>query len=352
MTIVVLDTNALPRGHFSVAAIERVVDEVGGEAIVVVPEVVVWEWAEHARASYVAFEEAARSVHTDQLIIPRPEIAAAPPIDELVDRIQRNLPRHVQVWSPPDHVWRDAVREQVLQVGSGELKVNIKTGAADAIVLACAEAESATGDELVLLVTNDKKLSRNARSLENVRCATGYKGLLEAMYSFVPATDDLAVALGETLPDYFNVFLSEHGEAISFAEHGVAVHVSPGPWNWPADAVLTTVHLKRIDIVEVHDLEVETGERTRRGLAELRLFGDIAGTVIEQHAENLGHTSATRRVVDFSQEFVDVTVEVRWDRHWRVEEVRTTGAAVVVLVDPRISDELDDGYRFCATADS
>ncbi|MFG6475084.1 hypothetical protein ACFXP7_01710 [Microbacterium sp. P06] len=351
MTVVILDTNSLPRGHFSLPALSRLMREAGDSAVVVIPEVVVWEWAEHAYSTYVAVEEAAKAVRVDASILPRPVIAASPSVEELAERIQNTLPAGVRLWSPDGEVWRIALRDQILQIGSGETKGDVKTGAADAVVLACVEAESTQSEDVVLLVTSDKKLQKNALAFENVRCATGDKGLLAAMYSFTPAADDLEVRLMEQLPEYLNIRIGDEGEAISFAEYGVSAHFGPGHGGWPAGAVLSSIWFKRIDIAEIHDLQVESGENRRRGLAELRLFGDFVATILEYHDPKLGAVAVSRTEVDFSQEFVDVTIEVEWDQNWRIREVRATGSAVLVMIDPtRDEADYDDVYGFCATA--
>lgn len=341
MTVIVVDTNALPRGHFSLPALARLIKEAGDSADVVIPEVVVWEWAQHAYATYVAVEEAAKAVRVDASILARPVVTPAPSVEELAERIENSFPAQVRLWSPDGDVWRSALRDQVLQVGSGETKGDVKTGAADAVVLACVEAESAVSEDVVLLVTNDKKLQKNALMFENVRCATGEKGLLAAMYSFTPATDDLAVRLMEELPEYLNIRISEEGEAISFAEYGVGVHFGVGHGGWPAEAVLSSIWFKRIDIAEVHHLQIESGEERRRGLAELRLFGDFVATILEYHDAKLGAVSVSRTELAFSHEFVDVTIEVEWDETWRIQEVRATGSAVLVMIDPD-HDQADD----------
>ncbi|UPL17495.1 hypothetical protein [Microbacterium aurugineum] len=353
MTVVVVDTNALPRGHFSLPALERLLKVAGDASTVVVPEVVVWEWAEHAHSSYVAVEEAAKAVRVDPSILSRPVVDPAPAVEELAERILNSLPVQVKLWSPDREVWRAALRDQVLQVGSGETKSDVKTGAADAVVLACVEAESSEAEDVVLLVTNDRKLRSNALLFDNVRCSTGDKGLLAAMYSFTPATDDLELRLMEQLPEYMNELIGVGGDAVSFSEYGVSVHFGDGHGGWPAGAVLSSLWFNRIDIAEIHDLQVESGEGKRRGLAELRVFGVIKGMILEYHDPKLGALTASRTEVDFSQDFVDVTVEVEWDLNWRIHQVRATGSAVLVQVGPMEDESDDDGVNhFWAMAEA
>ena len=50
--------------------------------------------------------------------------------------------------------------DQVLQLGPGERKEGVKTGAADSLVLACVQqqVDERSGAEAVVLATNDKRL--------------------------------------------------------------------------------------------------------------------------------------------------------------------------------------------------
>lgn len=347
MTVVILDTNALPRGNFSLTSLERLQRTVGQEAAILVPEVVVWEWAEHARASYVAVEEAAKAIRTDASILERPHVPPAPSVEEIAERIIDSLPTGVSIWTPPSEVWREALRDQVMQIGSGEIKGLVKTGAADAVVLACVEAESDQAEDVVLLLTNDKKLRNNASRFENVRCASGDQGLLAAIYTFTPATEDLIVRLMEDLPEFLNAQISEEGKAISFDEYGVGEYLGRQGIQWPANIVLSTIKFQNVLIAEVDDLQVQANEGSRRGLADLRLFGDIVCTILEYHDTEPGETTVSRSDVDFNHEFVDVTIEVQWDLNWRISAVRATGTALLVFIDEEEADG-DDVATFKA----
>jgi len=49
--------------------------------------------------------------------------------------------------------------------------------------------------------------------------------------------------------------------------------------------------------------------------------GNILGDVLMYHEVVPGESGASRAVVDYSSDFVDVTVAVRWDHNWRIETV-------------------------------
>lgn len=337
----------MSRGQYSRAALDSLISAAGRAASVVIPEVVIWEWAEHAHSAHVALEEAVRRNRVDDVVIRRPVVEPVPPIDELVRRIEDSLPAEVQVWRPRSEAWRLALREQVLQTGSGETKNNVKTGAADAVVLACVESESEGAEDAVVILTGDKRLQRSAARFENVRHATGAGGLLAALRTFAPATDDLAIRLMEQLPEYLNERFGDHAETLSFREHGVVVEIGADRTGLKGKAELAELMITHVDIAEIGNIRVEVDGDERIGLAELRVFGNILGNIVAFHEVSPGVAGASRETVDFSSDFVDVTIAVRWDHNWRIDAVLTTGAAVLVLVDPSFEDD-EDALQFRA----
>ena len=343
MTIIVLDTNAMPHGQFSSSALDVLRTVTGRGASIVVPEVVVWEWAEHAQSAHVALEESIKRYRVDGGVLTRPSIEAAPLIEELVGRIEALLPHDVVVWRPSDDSWRAAVRDQILQVGSGETKGDVKTGASDAVVLACVEHESYHAEGAVVLLTSDKLLRKNvAARFDNVRSASGTGGLLQALNTFVPATDDLAVRLMEDLPTYLNERFGDYGETLPFHDLGVALEIH-GEYFGPRDKEsLSSLSVTHVDVAEVQDLRVESNGEERLVLADLRLFGTISGEVLVYREVTPGDVGATREIVDFSSDVVDVTIAVRWDHNWQIETTVPTGIAVLVVT----SDDDEGSLRF------
>ena len=352
MTVIVLDTNAMPHGQFSSAALGALGAVAGSGASIVIPEVVIWEWAEHARSAHVALEETIKRHRVDGALAARPVFVQAPSIEDLVSRIEASLPFGVTVWRPNEDAWRAAVRDQVLQVGSGEIKGNVKTGASDAIVFACVEYESDNAEGAVVVLTSDKLLRKNLTTrFNNVRSASGTGSLLQALNTFVPDTDDLAVRLMEDLPTYLNEQFGDSGGILPFRDLGVAMELHGEHYGSPDENGLSALMVTSVDVAEVHDIRVEADGAERVALAELRLFGHILGDVLTYHEVVPGESGASREVIDFSSDFVDVTVAVRWDQNWRIETVVPTGVAVLVVAATE-EDEDDDIPRFRAEPSS
>jgi len=352
VTVIVLDANAMPHGQFSSGVLEGLRTVVGRSASIVVPEVVIWEWADHARSAHVALEEAIKRHRVHAELVDRPLIVPAPSIEDLVCRIEASLPYDVSVWRPSEDAWRAAVRDQVLQVGSGEIKSNVKTGASDAIAFACVEHESNHAEGAVIVLTSDKLLRKNVTArFDNVRAASGTGALLEALNTFVPDTEDLELRLAEDLPAYLNERYRDSGEMLPFRDLGVAMEAHGEFYGSPGENGLPALIVTRVDIAEVHGFRVEADGAERVALADLRLFGSIPGDVLIYHEVVPGESGASREVVDFSSDFVDVTVAVRWDHNWRIETVVSTGVAVLVITGPE-EDESDDVPRFRAEPSS
>lgn len=352
MTVIILDTNAMPHGQFSSTAMESIRIVAGRGASIVVPEVVIWEWAEHARSAHVALEEAIKRYRVDGALVARPLIVPSPSIEDLVRRIETALPCGVSVWRPKEDAWRAAVRDQVLQVGSGEIKGNVKTGASDAIVFACVEYECDHAEGAVVVLTSDKLLRKNVSArFDNALAASGTGSLFQAVIKFVPDTEDLAVRLMENLPTYLNERLVDTSEMLAFHDFGVAMEAHGEYFGAPYENGLSALIITHVDSAEVHHLRVNADGAERVALAELRLFGHILGDVLMYHEVVPGESGASREVVDFSSHFVDVTVAVRWDQDWRIETVVPTGVAVLVVTEPE-EDDSDDVPRFRAEPSS
>lgn len=346
--MIVLDTNAMPQGQFSSAALRALRGVAGRGASVVIPEVVIWEWAEHARSAHVALEETIKRHRVDEGLVARPSIVSTPLIEDLVHAIEDSLPHEVAVWRPDDGDWRAAVRDQVLQVGSGETKGNVKTGASDAIVLACVEHESNHAEGAVVLLTSDKLLRKNvAARFGNVRVASGTGALLQALSTFVPAPEDLALRLMEELPIYLSERLGDYGEILPLHDLGVAMEVHGEYYRSRDQNGLSSLVITDVEQAEIHDFRVEADGSERVALAELRLFGTILGEVLTYRDLAPGERGASREVVDFSSDFVDVTIAVRWNQNWQIETVVPTGIAVLVITGPE-EEDADDVPRFRA----
>ena len=344
----------MPRGQFSLAALQTLRAVAGPGASIVIPEVVVWEWAEHARSAHIALEEAIKQSRVDEVLIARPTIESAPSIGEMVERIESVLPLYIEIWRPEDDTWRAAVRAQILQIGAGEVKGNVKTGAADSVIAACVEFQAERADSAVVVLTSDKRLRKSISSdFDNVRAASGTGALLQALNTFVPDTDDLALRLTEQLPDYLNERFGDTGETLSFRDLGVTMELDGEIYGAPGENGLSALTITAVDIAEIYDIQVDddVGGGERLAVAELRIFGTIVGDVLMFHEVVPGQSGVSREEVDFSSDFVDVTVAVRWNHNWRIETVVPTGVAVLVV--PGLEEEdSEDVLQFRASPSS
>ncbi|GCD20179.1 hypothetical protein CTKZ_17410 [Cellulomonas algicola] len=163
----VVDANAFGRGKVQLDQVEGLANELkGADVEVVIPEVVLWEWAQHAHADLAAHYD---SLRASTKTLRGSRIAGAFPA--VVDRF--NVPE-VTVEQVLEHLTRllsgldnvsvlpatpvaalAGLRAQVLMQGPGERKSGVKTGAADMAwvhdALALAEHDST---RLVLLTAD------------------------------------------------------------------------------------------------------------------------------------------------------------------------------------------------------
>lgn len=350
MTVVILDTNALPHGHYNDRVLSELIKVASRGASIVVPEVVVWEWAEHARVAQESLAEVVRRQRIDEKLVARLPAPEVPDIDELVVRIESVLRGRATIWAPPLAVWRDALRQQVLQIGTGERKTGIKTGAADAIVLACVEEHINGADGAVVLLSKDDKLRAACR----IRCgdallANGVGQLLPQLNEFVPAEDDLSLRVEEELPVILNEEIADHGVAMPFDDLGVELQSGSLRFGSDTSPRIATIRLSNVDIVEVHDFAIARDDANRYGLADLRIFGDISVVLVEQREVAPGQYSPVPQIVSLPTAHIDVTVAIRWNHNWQFEGIEPTGVAVVAL--PADGDNEDDEIpEFRATA--
>lgn len=196
---VVIDTNALGgKGTFSAAALDRVARRLGERGHwVVVPEVVVWEWAEHAVASVgtarVVAEAASRAV--DPILGDFVKVPSVPLPADLAERIIAVLrdTSHVEVAMceelDPSFVI-DAIRQQIFVDGLGESKHGVKTGVADALIFEIAASAAAEHGSAVLY-TADKALARACASDPSITVARDLRALFEWLGTTSPPSEQL-----------------------------------------------------------------------------------------------------------------------------------------------------------------
>jgi hypothetical protein len=144
------------------------------------------------------------------------------------------------------------------------------------------------------------------------------------------AADELQSRLTDELPGFLNDRLNERGQAISFREHGVDVHAEDGT-DHESSVRLLSVRVNDVERVEVHDVQFDDGLGGRSAAVKLRLFGSIVGLLVRHHSDapDEDDDPTTR---SYSNDFLDVDAEVRWDGQWNLTSVIATGTATITVV--------------------
>ena len=345
MTRIVLDSNFPARGHFNSGRLQHLIDMLGSDVEIVIPEVVIWEWAEHATTAIEALVDEHQRLRVDRLLYAPPAMPEAPEKDALVVSIRRSLPRGVRVWRPQSDESLAAVRAQVLQTGTGERKKGVKTGAADHLVMACVEAQLADRQsaEAVLLASGDKRLRATCEAAfsDEVLFAESDYDLLRRLTEFEPAEDELFEAAEEALRDRIPDFQSDIGSALETFAMGFDI-VNRRQNIGRNERELA--RLGRVEIVELHDLEVGQLEgEARAGYADVRIFGSVHMTVLEmQH-----HRTGSEWIQTFSGlvtgAMIDLKVHVAFDRDWQLISVAPASAAEIDF-DQMVDDDEDEDW--------
>lgn len=345
----------MPHGHFNGRALRQLRNIVGDNSRIVVPEVVVWEWAEHAHRAQLALSLTIEQHRVDPEIISRSTVPAAPSLDELVNTITSALTgAQLDVWSPEPETWRDALRQQVLQVGSGEMKKDVKTGAVDAVILGCAAEFQYMSEPPVILLTSDSRLrDRAAAEVSDLLVANGIRDVLKQLNNFEPAPEDLEVRAAEVLPDLLNERVAEGRSVLSFDEFGVELYAGNGRYSADLAIQPQGIDFRQVDTVEFHDFEIARAGDSRFGLGKMRIFGNFELAFIERRETSPGNFELVGDVAGpYSMGYVDVTVAIRWDLAWRFQDITPTGMAVAVLGNDEDADEGNDVPRFRASVAS
>lgn len=187
---VVVDTNVFANGEFSCSRFKKLVKRVEKKGHrLVVPLVVVWEWAEHAQAAHELYRSQARFAarRIDPLL--RGAIDVPPPadIEGLVAAIDRAVTAAgAEIADPPEGSGVDSVRQQVLQIRHGVKIEQVKTGAADALLAATVRsvADEAPG---AILVSADKRLGSLVHDPPRARVVDRLPDLWNLLLAIAPA---------------------------------------------------------------------------------------------------------------------------------------------------------------------
>lgn len=340
--MIILDTNAMPHGQFNSRALRRLRDMVGAGSSIVVPEVVVWEWAEHAHKAQLALNLSVAQHRVDPAVITPASVPATPTVDELVETITSALvAAGVEIWKPDEDVWKQALRQQVLQVGAGEVKDGIKTGAADAVVLASAKHFEYRSEPPVLLYSSDARLRTQAKSeAPDLLVANATRDILTQLSDFEPPADDLEVRAAEVIPDVLNQRIAEGEPALAFDDYGVELYAGDGRYSADFKIQPRDITFSRVDLVEFHDFEIARVADARFGFGKMRIFGDFELSYLESRETSPGVFELVGDVAGpFGTAYVDVTVSIQWDLGWNFQDITPTGTAVAVTGD---DEEYDD----------
>lgn len=344
MTRIVLDANFPARGHFSARRLRHLVESFAGSGVeIVVPEVVLWEWVEHAAASVEALLEQHERFPVDPSLYELAPMPQPPTKDELVSMVSGALPREITVWSPSSGDWRAAVEAQVLQTGTGERKEGVKTGAADHVVAACvrAQLDERLDAEAIVLATADKNLKRVCRAAfgDDVLYASSDQELLQRLVDFEPAADELSVAVEEELRHRIYCPDSDIGAALETFSMGFEVVGRREPKGRDEREL---ARLGRVEIVELHALEVgQFQDGARVGQADIRIFADVHMTVLDLRREGTE--------IQWSQTYsglvtggmIDLAITVTFDRDWNLVSV-TPAAPARINFNQYDEDDVDE----------
>lgn len=285
---VVIDTSFIGGGYFKARKFDKVVGRLRQRGhTVVVPEVVIWEWAEHAHRvlDVSAQGAAAASDKVDASLADRPAAVGPPHVNRIIDRLTSLIEpidgAEIDEVNGPAAI--DAVRDQVTQVGQGlRSREGTKTGAADGLVLATVLRRAAAAGSVVLC-TGDRALGAAAADIEGVTVVRDLDALWK--WNRLPAKHDDSFELSGEIPplvddsraempyesvlaERMSLFIEStsneevaRGDVPTLFEEGVAVRArvraSVGTWR---DERQTDVRIRLVESVELSNLYVEFGD--------------------------------------------------------------------------------------------
>lgn len=339
--IVVIDTGFIRGGDFKSNVLMKIARRLRRRGcVVVVPEVVVWEWAEHAHNALTVLRQHCR--HASHRVDPALGLPIAEPalptVEELVQSISRlveSMDIDVRSTDPDSAV--EAIRQQVLQVGHGSRTEGVKTGAADVLVLSA--VEQAAEDVRVVLCSRDRALAAMAESLPRVRAVQAERELWEMLLKVAPAMDDVASRVSAYLLKAIQKSINTGTEPLPLSgfQPGEALLRQ---WGLRAtESVQVDANLIAVSDVQViePDLYTEEGFMTTdvvvRGVIGVWnwYFGGEDSTLTDEYAEDEVdiHVSAS---IDLDSEYnpVDFTVddllgvESIWEEVLPRDEVRSS----------------------------
>ncbi len=219
-SVVVVDTNFVGRGTYKSAKVRKLAERLHSrDHELVVPEVVVWEWTAHLhddlQEAAVALSSARKAAVESGLELVVPDYSV-PTVEEIAEKIESDLHQMPGVRLIPATLIdaATAIRQQVLQVGLGVRKTGVKTGAADALVVAALEfcLSDASDEDSVVLCSNDDLLCAAAAELEwNPSIARTERDLWGWFGTTKPTDTALADAVQSSLRDVLQSWFAQAG---------------------------------------------------------------------------------------------------------------------------------------------
>ncbi len=274
---VVVDTNIFANGEYSSRRFKKLVKraERKGHRLVV-PRVVVWEWAEHARAAHDLYRSQARFAarRIDPLLRDAINVPPAANVEALVDTIAKDISdAGAEVVDPPDLSGLDAVRQQVLQIGHGTKRDQIKTGAADALVAATVDIV-AEEQQPVVLVTGDQHLRSLVDDPPRVRVVADAHDLWSLLAVVAPAEPVVVKRFEQFVLESVRQEIAEGAYPLPSGIPRYDQHVAEA-LDVSNEAEVYDVTILGIDKVTADDTEVVEDDEERFLTAELTLSGTV-----------------------------------------------------------------------------
>ena len=349
---IVVDTSFCTRGKFQAGRLAKIFERMVSRGhTVIVPEVVVWEWAEHLHQTLDAGDRMAKIVAGEARaagLVADGNIVRERSPQGLCDHIANQL-----VSMPGVMVERTigedavgAIRDQVLQERLGIRKGSTKTGAADSLVLAAARRSIARqiDDGVVVLCTSDDELGALAAQIDDsLTVVKDHRELWRWHGTTQPLDDDLAGAIRRWLIETHETAVDGPLQQLSvdpmtigrIDHHGLRVAAD---LETRSDHYKLDLELRRFSQVWVSDVEVVDGEELPNlVLATVTAMGEVSvddwffaegGDLLHDH----GSASAQ----------ITTSVLASFDEQWSVSEVDVEEVAHVRPLDdddPRWSDE-------------
>jgi len=327
---VVVDTNVFGRGRLDVAAIEGMAQDLRPVDVeVVVPEAVLWEWADHARTDLETLYDDARALRRarlDGLVPGIGQVAGqVPEVEKILAEMTTALGGldNVRVLPASEAGALVGVRAQVLRQGAGRRKRDDgeKTGAADTLWVYDGLAMAEGDPERVVFLTGD------GRDVERV-C----KHLKVGTPKIFRNRKEITNALRELNPQVFNTATISQamlsalwpGGAKDPAQvlPGISLEIAPGYFSTGEPGVVMSANVKELSgLAAVRDVRGNGSILT----ATLELIGKIDLVRWAPTAEDPTHAVPD----EFSPALIQVPVTAHVDDVGQIERIEAAGVAVV-----------------------